>query len=116
MLLLSLVKEEDLAALSYRIKIYMKTFYKNKKIFTKSLNNIIYVNCSGKENYNFNSLIGKVVFFMYDELVKLISTVGFPISVSVYLLVRFEKKLDNLNKSISDLTAAITTVIENQRR
>ena len=48
---------------------------------------------------------------MYDTFVTLINTVGFPIGVSIYLLVRFEKKIEDLNKSISDLTAAISTVI-----
>jgi flagellar biogenesis protein FliO len=53
---------------------------------------------------------------MYDEFVKLISTVGFPIGISVYLLVRFEKKIEELNRSISELTAAITTIIGSQKR
>ena len=48
---------------------------------------------------------------MYDAFVKLVNTVGFPIGVSIYLLVRFEKKIDNLNKSISELAVIITTVI-----
>ena len=48
---------------------------------------------------------------MYDALVKQVNTVGFPIAVNVYLLVRFEKKIEDLNKSISDLTAVISTVI-----
>jgi hypothetical protein len=48
---------------------------------------------------------------MYDAFVKLVNTVGFPIGVSVYLLVRFEKKIEDLNKSISGLIAAISTVI-----
>ncbi|MBZ9609355.1 YvrJ family protein [Clostridium estertheticum] len=48
---------------------------------------------------------------MYDTLVKLVNTVGFPIGVSIYLLVRFEKKIEDLNKSISDLTIVISTVI-----
>lgn len=52
---------------------------------------------------------------MYDEFVKLISTVGFPIGVSVYLLVRFEKKIDSLQFSISELTKVITTVIANSK-
>ncbi|MCS4454577.1 YvrJ family protein [Clostridium botulinum] len=30
---------------------------------------------------------------MYDGLVELISNVGFPVAVSVYLLVRVEKSL-----------------------
>jgi flagellar biogenesis protein FliO len=48
---------------------------------------------------------------MYDAFVKLVNTVGFPIGVSIYLLVRFEKKIEDLNKSISSLTSAISTVI-----
>jgi len=53
---------------------------------------------------------------MYDELIRLTSTVGFPIAVSIYLLVRFERKIEVLNKSISDLTVIITTVVGNQSK
>ncbi|MBU3188208.1 YvrJ family protein [Clostridium bowmanii] len=48
---------------------------------------------------------------MYDAFVKLVNTVGFPIGVSIYLLVRFEKKIEDFNKSISDLIVVISTVI-----
>lgn len=48
---------------------------------------------------------------MYDSLIKLVNTVGFPIGVSIYLLVRFEKKIEDLNKSISHLAVVISTVI-----
>jgi len=48
---------------------------------------------------------------MYDALVKLVSTVGFPIGVSIYLLVKFEKKIEDLNKSISYLATVLSTVI-----
>ena len=48
---------------------------------------------------------------MYDVFVKLVNTVGFPIGVSIYLLVRFEKKIEDLNKSIADLTKVISAVI-----
>ncbi|EJO5349445.1 YvrJ family protein [Clostridium botulinum] len=41
---------------------------------------------------------------MYDSLVELISNVGFPVAVSVYLLVRVEKKLDDLIKAFNDYT------------
>ncbi len=51
---------------------------------------------------------------MFEELTALVSTVGFPISVSIYLLVRFEKKIEELNKSISELTKVITAVMSNQ--
>jgi flagellar biogenesis protein FliO len=48
---------------------------------------------------------------MFEAFVKLVNTVGFPIGVSIYLLVRFEKKIEDLNKSISELTAVISAVI-----
>ncbi|MGK0465663.1 YvrJ family protein [Clostridium sp.] len=48
---------------------------------------------------------------MYDAFVKLVNTVGFPIGVSIYLLVKFDKKIEDLNKSICNLTAVISTVI-----
>ncbi|HCL4446030.1 TPA: YvrJ family protein [Clostridium botulinum] len=41
---------------------------------------------------------------MYDGLVELISNVGFPVAISVYLLVRVEKKLDDLIKVFNDYT------------
>ncbi|NFA59066.1 YvrJ family protein [Clostridium sporogenes] len=41
---------------------------------------------------------------MYDNIVELISNVGFPVAVSVYLLVRIEKKLDDLIKAFNDFT------------
>lgn len=34
---------------------------------------------------------------------ELIGTVGFPIAVSAFLLVRIEKKLDQLNNTLIDL-------------
>ena len=33
---------------------------------------------------------------MYDEIVKLISNVGFPVAVSIYLLVRLDKRLEEI--------------------
>ncbi|NFB93624.1 YvrJ family protein [Clostridium botulinum] len=41
---------------------------------------------------------------MYDNLVELISNVGFPVAISVYLLVRVEKKLDDLIKALNNYT------------
>ncbi|MCW6086541.1 MULTISPECIES: YvrJ family protein [Clostridium] len=41
---------------------------------------------------------------MYVNLVELISNVGFPVAVSVYLLVRVEKKLDDLIKAFNNYT------------
>mgnify|MGYP001498712715 CR=1 FL=1 len=53
---------------------------------------------------------------MYDQLVSLISTVGFPIAVSIYLLIRFENKIDLLVKSIEDLRADIAAVIKDREK
>ncbi|SHF14184.1 YvrJ family protein [Clostridium fallax] len=52
---------------------------------------------------------------MYDQLVSLISTVGFPIAVSIYLLIRMESKLDVLSKEISSLINDIAVAIKQQR-
>lgn len=43
----------------------------------------------------------------YSNLMNLISNVGFPIVIAVYLLHRFEKKLDTLVDNISILSQAI---------
>lgn len=40
---------------------------------------------------------------MYDELVKLISNVGFPVAISVYLLVRLDKRLEEIIILLSDM-------------
>jgi hypothetical protein len=53
---------------------------------------------------------------MYDSLVKLINTVGFPIGVSIYLLVRLDKKLDSISKSLNELKADIATVIGKEKK
>ncbi len=43
-----------------------------------------------------------------EEFVTLIGNWGFPIAVSLYLLVRIEGKLENLTDSIRRLSEAIT--------
>ncbi|MCD2348393.1 YvrJ family protein [Clostridium guangxiense] len=45
-----------------------------------------------------------------DNLVGLIGNVGFPIAVSIYLLVRIESKLENLTNSINNLSGVINTI------
>lgn len=45
-----------------------------------------------------------------DSLVTLIGNVGFPIAVSVYLLVRVEGKLECLTNSINNLSAVINHI------
>lgn len=42
-----------------------------------------------------------------DTVVNLIGNVGFPIAVSIYLLVRIEGKLETLTASINGLSSAI---------
>jgi hypothetical protein len=51
---------------------------------------------------------------MYDELVRLVNTVGFPIAVSIFLLTKVNDEIDQLIKSIQELKAEIATVIKNQ--
>lgn len=45
-----------------------------------------------------------------EDLYTSISNLGFPIAVSVYLLVRIEGKLSTLTDSINELTKAIITL------
>jgi len=42
-----------------------------------------------------------------EELFSQVANLGFPIIVSIYLLVRVEAKLDELTKSIHELSSAI---------
>ncbi|MEQ8236912.1 MAG: YvrJ family protein [Syntrophomonadaceae bacterium] len=45
-----------------------------------------------------------------DELINLIGNVGFPIAISVYLLIRVESQLDKLTLAIGELREAIITL------
>ena len=45
-----------------------------------------------------------------DSIVNLIGNVGFPIAVSIYLLVRVEAKLEALTTSINSLSSVINTI------
>ena len=47
-----------------------------------------------------------------DELYTIIQNVGFPMSLSVYLLMRFEKKIDLLNSSINELNKNIIKTLK----
>jgi hypothetical protein len=42
-----------------------------------------------------------------EEIYSSVANLGFPIVISVYLLVRIEGKLDELTKSINELAQAI---------
>lgn len=48
---------------------------------------------------------------MNADLLTTIGNVGFPIAVSVYLLVRFESKLEALTLSINDLSITIKNLL-----
>jgi len=45
-----------------------------------------------------------------EALVGLIGNVGFPIAVSIYLLVRIENKLEKLTSSINQLSSVINNI------
>lgn len=45
-----------------------------------------------------------------QEFIDLIANIGFPIAVSVYLLIRIEGKLSELSKAIIELKEAIITL------
>ncbi|MCS7201801.1 MAG: YvrJ family protein [Dictyoglomus sp.] len=45
-----------------------------------------------------------------DELVKIISNLGFPIVVSLILLLRIEYRLESLTRAIQDLSQAIISI------
>ena len=44
---------------------------------------------------------------MENELISNISNIGFPIAISVYLLIRFEGKLVLLSNSITELSKTV---------
>ncbi len=43
-----------------------------------------------------------------NELVELITNVGFPMAISTYLLIRLEKQLNSLSSSINKLNTIIS--------
>lgn len=44
-----------------------------------------------------------------NELVNLIGNVGFPVAITAYLLMRFEKNIAGLTSSINKLNTIIST-------
>ena len=48
---------------------------------------------------------------MNPDLLTTVGNVGFPIAVSIYLLVRFESKLEVLTLSINDLSTTIKNLL-----
>ncbi|WP_090042778.1 YvrJ family protein [Clostridium frigidicarnis] len=47
-----------------------------------------------------------------DDMVSLVSNVGFPIAITIFLLIRMEKKVDGLSTSISKLSTSVEKLIE----
>lgn len=47
---------------------------------------------------------------MYSDMQTLIASVGFPIALSMYLLVRIEGKLQTLSESINELSKNIISM------
>ncbi|NFE32964.1 YvrJ family protein, partial [Clostridium botulinum] len=45
----------------------------------------------------------------------LISDVGLPIAVSLYLLLRIEKKLDEITKALTSLDKTITSAMKQEK-
>lgn len=42
-----------------------------------------------------------------ENIIQNISNVGFPVVLSIFLLLRFEKKIDELTKAITELVSKI---------
>ena len=47
-----------------------------------------------------------------EQLYSMIEGLGFPVFLSIYLLLRFEKKIDSLNGTIEKLNKSISKLIE----
>jgi len=45
-----------------------------------------------------------------DQVLTLISNLGFPIVVSIYLLVRIESRMEELSRSIHELAKVVATL------
>ena len=50
-----------------------------------------------------------------NQVFELIGNIGFPIAISLYLLVRVEGKLENLTLSIYELARAVNGIDENSK-
>ncbi len=48
---------------------------------------------------------------MVEELAPVIANLGFPVVVAMYLLMRVERKLDELGSSIADILSAISKLL-----
>lgn len=82
-------------------------------VFCNILSFYVKYTTRAKGNYIYFALMHiyllKGVILM-DALISLIGNVGFPIAVSIYLLVRIEGKLESLTSSINNLSSTINTM------
>ena len=46
---------------------------------------------------------------MFEESASLIANLGFPIGITIYLLFRFEKKIETLEAAITKLTSVLAS-------
>lgn len=46
-----------------------------------------------------------------DDMVNLISNVGFPIAITMFLLLKMDKKIDTLSSSIVNLSNSVEKLI-----
>lgn len=89
-----------------------------------TMDTIVEKNIFRKNNYEFvEAVSAKIVSTEtteYDLVLQgvfmevfetLIANVGFPVAVSVYLLIRLEGKLENLTNSINELSKNLTTIL-----
>lgn len=51
-----------------------------------------------------------------EEMLKLVGNFGFPIVVTAFLLVRIEKKLNELSASITELAKAVAVLNRKKRK
>ncbi|WP_294358546.1 YvrJ family protein [uncultured Clostridium sp.] len=50
---------------------------------------------------------------MDSNIINIVSSVGFPIVITIYLLTKFETKIDKLSDSITELNTSIKqTLVE----
>jgi YvrJ protein family len=54
------------------------------------------------------------VINIMEDIVQLISNLGFPIAISLYLLIRIEGKLESLTLSINNLSQTINSIKKSQ--
>ena len=50
---------------------------------------------------------------MFKDIIEVITNVGFPIAVSIYLLYRDSTVIKDLSESINNNTIALTRLIDN---